>query len=170
MKNMITEIFQDFNNENAFKNIYNFIFTPSKKILFWYRLGHYFYLKKHKFLSRFCEYRIYYKYHCCISVKSIIGKNIVMGHPIGIVIGEKVTVGNNCIIYQNVTLGKSLLSENNYPIIGDNVTLYSASQVLGNVKLSNGTVVGAKSLVLDNTVENGVYVGSPAKLIKINSI
>lgn len=90
------------------------------------------------------------------------GENVLMPHPVGIVIGEKVTIGNNCVIYQGVTIGKK---NGEYPKIGDNVVIYPNSMIIGNIVVGEGAIVGAGSVVLDNVLPNSIVAGCPARLI-----
>lgn len=94
-------------------------------------------------------------------------------HLLGIVISRAAKLGNNCIIYQNVTIGARNVKEGdfnkpaNYPIIGDNVIIYSGAVIVGSIKVGNNAIIGANSVVLNDVPENATVVGSPAKIIKI---
>lgn len=57
--------------------------STSKKIYYIYKISRFFYKHKLTTISDFCTYWIYRKYHCCISYKSIIGKDIEFQNPIG---------------------------------------------------------------------------------------
>ena len=76
---------------------------------------------------------------CCDVPNEVILKymrrEIIFPHPIGIVIGRNVKLGNNLIIYQNVTLGgiRANCSEDDYPEIADNIILYAGCCVVGNI-------------------------------------
>ncbi|MDN4523950.1 serine O-acetyltransferase [Fictibacillus fluitans] len=109
---------------------------------------------------------IYRKFHCDISPFSKFGSNVNFPHPVGIVIGEGVWIGNNVTIYQNVTLGRANGSVELYPTVQDNVVLYANSMVLGDCTVKSGSTVGAYSLVMSDTRENSVWVGIPAKCVK----
>ena len=88
-----------------YRNIIPWI-NIDKKIEKLYRKSHKYYLKGNKFLANYYSYKILKKYNCYISPKAEIGKNLSFPHPIGIVIGDGVKIGDNCIIYQNVTIGR----------------------------------------------------------------
>ena len=82
---------------------------------------------------------------CCIPNLDVIKKqNTYFPHPVGIVISKFATVGKNCTIYQNVTIGKGKFSEKNntdVPVIGDNVVIYANSVIIGGVKIGNNAVI-----------------------------
>lgn len=94
-------------------------------------------------------------------------KNIDFPHPIGIVIAENVKLGNNCVIYQNVTIGgKTRIGKNGFPTIGDNVTIYAGACIIGDVKIGNNVIIGANAVVTKDIPNNCVVAGVPAKVIK----
>lgn len=118
-------------------------------------------LYRHKFEKR---------YGCFVAPNVTIGQGLILPHPNGIVFGKGLVIGKNCTIYQQVTFGgKETMSsyKGDIPTVGDNCTFYAGAKVLGKINVADGTVVGANSVLMSDTVENGVYVGAPARLIKI---
>lgn len=131
----------------------------SEKIYYRYRISHYFYKKKCIHIANYLTYRTYRKYNCWISYGSEIGKNFSLPHPIGVVIGEGVRIGDNVTIYQNVTLGRKIKDIPNYPTIGNNVTIYCNSVVVGDVSIGNNTIIGCNTTVLKSVEQNSKCVG-----------
>ncbi|MBW7452540.1 hypothetical protein K0U00_00605 [Paenibacillus sepulcri] len=114
--------------------------------------------------SYFCKVM----FHCHISERSKIGRNLKMPHPTGVVIGEDVMIGDNVTIFQQVTLGshgKPGLSRS-YPIIEDHVTIYAGAKIIGNVTIGRNAVIGANAVVTKDVPPNAVAVGVPAKIIE----
>jgi serine O-acetyltransferase len=107
---------------------------------------------------------------CEIHPEANLGSCLFFPHPIGIVIGRGTCVKDNVTIYQNVTLGNrgADSSVSQYPVIEDNVVIYAASSVLGNVRIGSNSVIGAHSLVLTSFNENSIIAGSPARLLRLN--
>jgi serine O-acetyltransferase len=95
-----------------------------------------------------------------------IGIGIMLDHGTGIVIGETATVGDNCSILQNVTLGGTgKETGDRHPKIGDNVLLSVGAKVLGNIRVGDCSVVGAGSVVLKEVPPRTTVAGVPAKEI-----
>lgn len=129
------------------------------KIYKLYKKSHQKWLNGQRFIAKHYEYKIYRKYGCQISCKAEIGENLKLPHPVGIVIGEGVKIGENCIIYQNVTLGRKNRDIAEYPEIGNGVIVYCNSCVLGNIKIGNNCVIGCNSVVLNDVSENSIVKG-----------
>jgi serine O-acetyltransferase len=101
---------------------------------------------------------------CYISPLAHIGPGLELRHATAIVIGDGVTIGRRAAIYQNVTIGTR--GGNEYPVLGDNVTVYAGACVLGRVRIGNNAVIGANAVVLDDVPDNGVAVGAPARVVR----
>lgn len=98
---------------------------------------------------------------CDISVR--LPRSTTLPHPVGIVIGHGVEVGQDVRIQQNVTLGRREPDPDaGYPTIGDDVRISAGSVVLGDIQLGKGCVVGANSVVLDDVSPHATVVGAPA--------
>jgi serine O-acetyltransferase len=97
-----------------------------------------------------------------------IGAPFTIRHPSGVVIGGGATIGKRVTVLQGITIGQANVLEdfdNSGPIVGDDVILGANSSILGSIFVANGTKIGAHSLVLESTVENGTYIGVPAKIV-----
>ena len=95
--------------------------------------------------------QIFYKY------------NVHFPHPIGIVVGDGAVIGDDCVIYQNVTLGQK---NGKYPTLRNGCVLYPNSVVVGGIYLHEDTIVGAGAVVTKDTeASHEVLAGVPAKQI-----
>lgn len=109
------------------------------------------------------------RYGILASPDAIIGKGLRFVHPTSVVIGAHVIVGENLSLYQNTTIGGARtgdVNKGNQPTIGDNVTLFANSLILGKVTVGSNVIVGANSLILKSVPDNSICVGSPAVIIK----
>jgi serine O-acetyltransferase len=95
-----------------------------------------------------------------------IGREVVIDHGMGVVIGETAVVGDQVIIYQGVTLGgTTLLPQKRHPTIGDRVVIGGGAKVLGNITIGADTRIGANSVVVGDVPPGSTVVGIPAKPI-----
>ena len=110
-----------------------------------------------------------------IKANTNIGKSTVINGGADITIGENVLVSGNCYIqssshsFNKNNLIKSQKYEHNPILIGNDVWIGANSSVLKGVKASNGTILGANSLLNSDTEEYGIYVGNPAKKINVRN-
>lgn len=138
------------------KVLYNWMFNPSYSVMVWAS-----YLQKVNlmFIKRLIQNHLEVKYSILISMNAKIGENLKFDHFMGIVIGEGVVIGDNCKIYQQVTLGQK---GGEYPVVGDNVVIYAGAKVIGGVKIGNNALIGANAVVLHDVPDNSIAVGVPA--------
>lgn len=95
-----------------------------------------------------------------------IGQAFFIDHGMGVVIGETVEAGDNCTIYQGVTLGGTSLSHGKrHPTLGDNVTVGVGAAVLGAITIGDNAKVGGGSVVVKDVPANATVVGIPARVV-----
>lgn len=97
-----------------------------------------------------------------IPLTARIGGGLLMPHPNGIVIHPDVTIGPNCLLMQQVTLGVG--RDSGAPQLGGHVDIGAGAKVLGGVRLGDHAVVGANAVVLSDVPPFHVAVGVPAKI------
>lgn len=115
-------------------------------------------------IGKYCKNRLLIKYGMVIARTAILGDNLWFPHYNGIVIGRDAVVGKNCIIYHQVTIGQN---HDRFPVIGDNVVIYSGAKLFGDIHIGNNVIVGANSVVTHDIPDNCVVAGVPAKIISI---
>ena len=100
-----------------------------------------------------------------------IGKGLVIDHGMGVVIGETAEIGDNCTIYQGVTLGGTGKDVGKrHPTLGNNVLVGAGAKVLGPFKIGNNSKIAANAVVLEEIPDNCTAVGIPAKLVRREGI
>jgi serine O-acetyltransferase len=103
---------------------------------------------------------------CDVARAAKIAGGLYLPHPNGIVIGEFVRIGENCIIHQGVTLGaRGEDHELANPLIGDDVEIGTGAKILGSLKIGDYARIGANAVVLSDVPNMGIAVGIPAKTI-----
>ncbi|MCV9878017.1 serine O-acetyltransferase [Brenneria izbisi] len=101
-----------------------------------------------------------------IGLRTLCKCRTTLPHPFGIVIGKGVVLGYDCRVYQGVTIGSKFKDGLSYPIIGNNVTIYANSVIVGNVKIGDNVIIGASTLVIKDIPANSVVIGNPARIIE----
>ena len=95
-----------------------------------------------------------------------IGKKVFIDHGMGVVIGETAEIGNNCLLYQGVTLGGTGKSHGKrHPTLMENVVVGAGAKVLGSIIIGSNTRIGAGSVVVRNVEENSTVVGVPGRVV-----
>ena len=154
-------------NDPSIKRWQEVLLMPGFKVLFYYKISRFFYLKKLYFLSKWFCYKGRRKTGIEIHPGARIGKNLFIDHGMGVVIGETCVIGDNVIIYQGVTLGGTgKEAGKRHPNIGNNVMIGSSAKVLGNINIGNNVKIGAGAVVLSNVEDNATVVGVPSKVVK----
>ena len=134
-----------------------------------YRRAHWFYLHNMKFIARYLSQRARKKTGIEIHPAAEIGKGFVIDHGMGVVIGETTKVGENCIIYQGVTLGGTgKETGKRHPTVGNNVLIGSGAKVLGPVVIGDNSRIAAGAVVLNDIPSDSTAVGVPARVAKLN--
>ncbi len=96
-----------------------------------------------------------------------IGKNFFIDHGAGVVIGETAEIGDNCTLYQGVTLGGTGKDQGKrHPTLGDNVMVGCGAKVLGPFKIGDNSKIAANAVVLTEIPADSTAVGIPARVVK----
>jgi len=95
-----------------------------------------------------------------------IGKKVFIDHGMGVVIGETAEIGNNCLLYQGVTLGGTGKSHGKrHPTLKENVVVGAGAKVLGSITVGPNTRIGAGSVVVRSVIGNSTVVGIPGRVV-----
>jgi serine O-acetyltransferase len=97
-----------------------------------------------------------------------IGRRVFIDHGFGVVIGETAEIGDDCTIYQGVTLGGTSLSKGakRHPTLGRGVIIGAGAQVLGGFVVGEGAKVGSNAVVVKAVPAGATAVGNPAHIIQ----
>ena len=136
-----------------------------------HRISHKLYKADHKFSARMISQGAKAVTGIEIHPGATIGKNLFIDHGSGVVIGETTEIGDNCTLYQGVTLGGTGKDTGKrHPTLGDNVMVGAGARVLGPFKVGDGSKIAANAVVLTEVPENCTAVGIPAKVVKRNNV
>lgn len=97
-----------------------------------------------------------------------IGRRVFIDHGFGVVIGETAEIGDDCTIYQGVTLGGTSLSKGakRHPTLGNGVIVGAGAKVLGSFTIGSGAKIGSNSVVVKEVPAGATAVGNPAHVVQ----
>ena len=136
-----------------------------------HRLAHALHKNEHYFSARAVSQLARHFTGIEIHPAATIGRNFFIDHGSGVVIGETAEIGDNCTVYQGVTLGGTGKDVGKrHPTLGDNVMVGSGAKVLGPLKVGSNSKIAANAVVLHPVPENSTAVGIPAKIVRRDGV
>ena len=132
-----------------------------------YRVSHKLYVSGHRFSARAISQAARFLTGVEIHPGATIGKGLVIDHGMGVVIGETAEIGDNCTIYQGVTLGGTGKDVGKrHPTLHDNVLVGAGAKILGPIVIESNSKVAANAVVLKDISGNSTAVGIPARVVR----
>ena len=172
LKQAINKIKEDirviYEKDPAATNIVEVIFCyPGLQALLSHRIAHKLAYWGIPFIPRFISYVTRIITGIEIHPKAQIGSRFFIDHGEGVVIGETTIIGDDVLIYQQVTLGGTGNEHGKrHPTIGTGVIIGAGAKVLGNITIGDNTRIGAGSVVVDNVPEHCTVVGIPGRIVQ----
>ena len=134
-----------------------------------HRRANWFFRHNMKFIARFISQRSRHKTVIEIHPGATIGKGLFIDHGMGVVIGETTEIGENCTLYQGVTLGGTGKDTGKrHPTLGNNVLVGCGARVLGPFKVGDNARIAAGAVVLNEIPPDSTAVGVPAQVVKMH--
>ena len=134
-----------------------------------YRIAHWFHMHKRYFIARWISQMTKWLTGIEIHPAAKIGRRLVIDHGTGIVIGATTEIGDDCLLYQGVTLGGTGKDKGKrHPTLGNNIMVGAGAKVLGPFKVGDNARIAANSVVLREVPENATVVGVPGRIVKIS--
>lgn len=142
-------------------------FSVGFRIVRAYRHQHWLYERGHRTLALWLAKRSRIKYGADIHPAAKIGRRFTVDHGIGVVVGGTTIIGDDCLMYQNATLGMTgKHGGKRHPTLGNGVLVGAGSILLGAITVGDGAYIGAGSVVVDNVPANTTVVGNPARVVR----
>ena len=102
-----------------------------------------------------------------IPLNSQLGGGLLLPHPNGIVIHPDAVIGPNCLLFQQVTLGKG--PKPGFPYLEGHVDVGAGAKILGGVRIGAHAIIGANAVVLEDVPAGATVVGVPGRVIKVRA-
>lgn len=132
-----------------------------------YRLSHALHRHGFAFLARALSQLARFFTGVEIHPAAKIGRRFFIDHGMGVIIGETAEIGDDCLLYQDVTLGGTGNEKGKrHPTLGSHVVVGSGAKVLGNIRIGDHVRVGANSVVLNNVPSHSTVVGIPGRVVR----
>lgn len=139
--------------------------------MIWHHFAHWFYCHNMFFVARLISQMARFFTLIEIHPGAQMGRGILIDHGTGVVIGETAIVGDNCTIYQGVTLGGvGTQKGKRHPTLGNNVTVGAGAKILGSFEVGDNCKIAANAVLLKPLEDNVTAVGIPARPIKVDGV
>ena len=141
---------------------------PGLHAIWFHRLGHWFWTHGLRWLGRFTSNVSRWLTGIEIHPAVVIGRRVFIDHGMGLVIGETAEIGDDCTIYQGVTLGGTSLyrGTKRHPTLGKGVVVSAGAKVLGGFTVGDGAKIGSNSVVLKEVPPGATVVGIPGRIVE----
>lgn len=165
---VITDLRTIYERDPAARNWLEVLFCyPGLHALWLHRVAHRLHTTGIPFLPRLISYFGRFLTGIEIHPGAKIGRGVFIDHGMGVVIGETAIVGDNCLIYQGVTLGGTgKETGKRHPTLGQHVVVGAGAKVLGNIEIGDRVSIGAGSVVLRDVPSNTTVVGIPGRIAR----
>ncbi|GIU74499.1 MAG: serine O-acetyltransferase [Bryobacteraceae bacterium] len=157
-----------FREDPAAKSVIEILFCyPGFHAILFHRLAHRLYRAGFTTLARMISQTARFLTGIEIHPGAQIGRRFFIDHGMGVVIGETAIIGDDCLLYQGVTLGGTGKERGKrHPTLGNHVVVGSGAKVLGNITIGNHVRIGAGSVVLKSVPDHSTVVGVPGRIVR----
>jgi len=141
---------------------------PGLHAVIWHRWAHRAWRHGFKWAGRFLSHLGRLLTGIEIHPGATLGRRVFIDHGMGVVIGETAEIGDDCTIYQGVTLGGTSLSKGakRHPTLGKGVIVSAGAKVLGGFTVGDGARVGSNAVLLQPVPAGATAVGIPARIVQ----
>ena len=144
-----------------------FLLYPGVHAILYHRLAHWLYVHRRFFLARCVSQWSRFWTGIEIHPGATIGHRLVIDHGVGIIIGETAEIGDDCLLYQGVTLGGTGKDTGKrHPTLGSNVMVGAGAKVLGPFTVGDNARIAAGAVVLTAVPAGATAVGVPARIVR----
>ncbi len=158
-----------FREDPAAKSVLEIVFCyPGFHAILLHRFAHKLYRSRLPVLARFISQCARFFTGIEIHPGATIGRRFFIDHGMGVVIGETTEIGDDVLLYQNVTLGGTGKEKGKrHPTLGNHVVVGTGAKILGNIRVGDHVKVGAGSVVIHPVPDHSTVVGVPGRVVRI---
>ncbi|WP_347451113.1 serine O-acetyltransferase EpsC [Acetoanaerobium noterae] len=143
--------------------------TPGIHAIMFHRVAHSLYNRKYFFTARLISQISRFLTGIEIHPGAQIGRRFFIDHGMGVVIGETAEIGDDVMLFHQVTLGGTGKDKGKrHPTVENNVIISAGVKVLGPIVIGENSKIGANAVVLHDIPKNATAVGIPAKVVRLN--
>ncbi len=141
---------------------------PGLHAVWIHRLAHWFWLRGLLWLGRLTSHVGRWLTGIEIHPAVVVGRRVFIDHGMGVVIGETAEIGDDCTIYQGVTLGGTSLyrGTKRHPTLGKGVVVGAGAKVLGGFMVGDGANIGSNAVVIKAVPAGATVVGIPGRIVE----
>lgn len=155
-----------FKKDPAARSIWEVLTYPGVHAILFHRVSHWLWTHHVKTPARALSHLSRFLTGIEIHPGAKIGSGFFIDHGMGVVIGETSEVGDDVLIYHQVTLGgTSLKKKKRHPTIGNGVMISMGAKIIGAIKVGDGAKIGPNAVVRNDVPAGSVVVGIPGKVV-----
>jgi serine O-acetyltransferase len=141
---------------------------PGLHAVWIHRLAHWFWRCGLSWLGRLTSHTRRWLTGIEIHPAAVVGRRVFIDHGMGVVIGETAEIGDDCTIYQGVTLGGTSLyrGTKRHPTLGKAVVVGAGAKVLGGFIVGDGANIGSNAVVVKAVPAGATVVGVPGRIVE----
>jgi serine O-acetyltransferase len=158
-----------YRNDPAARGLEPILYAGLHAIL-WQRMAHRLYKWKLRFIARLISQLTRFFTGIEIHPGATLGKGLFIDHGMGLVVGETTEIGENCVLFHNVTLGGTgKHAGKRHPTLGNNVLVGTGAIILGPVNIGNNVYIGANTFIyMCDVPDNATVVGTPGRIVRLD--
>jgi serine O-acetyltransferase len=141
---------------------------PGLHAVYIHRLAYWFWNNGLRWMGRFTSQLGRWLTGIEIHPAAVVGRRVFIDHGMGVVVGETAEIGDDCTIYQGVTLGGTSLyrGAKRHPTLGKGVVVSAGAKVLGGFSVGDGAKIGSNAVVLKEVPAGATVVGIPGRIVE----
>lgn len=156
-----------FERDPAAQTLWEVVFVyPGFHAILVHRVCHHLWSKGFKFIANFIAHISRWLTGIEIHPGAVVGRRFFIDHGLGVVIGETTIIGDDCTLYQGVTLGGvSWNKGKRHPTLKDGVVVGAGAKILGPIEIGKNARVGSNSVIIKPVPDGATVVGIPGRVV-----